>query len=734
MSASSSPVSGDESPTTRRFPVDPAYLVLALLPWLVLAVSSGWIYNPLGDIDPWIYFGYFLNYPRYVAALFPDLYYGTRLSWILPGYCLNALFDPMTAKYILHVGFYYLAIFSLYHLLRKEAGARSALVVAVLFGTHSYFLRAIGWDYVDGAGITYNLFALLCVARAAVSRRPGSWLVAGGAAAAAMFYCNAFLAVFLPLLPALYFYRVHRGLTLASARAMLRFALWFGLGAVLVSLLFGLVNCAVDGGFWFYGPSLQFIAGSSKRSVSTPILSWIARGYWLAFPLIAGLGSISYLITHIRRRTFLNRDLKLFYVLQYLACLSFMIAWHAVGGAGLQWSYYTSYLLPSAFLAVGCMLAPHLERWPAWAYWLFLAAVTFGFVTGLGMISTNTAIRVRWAGWLTVSVCVGVGLILNNFLRGRWQISVLVLGGLWLCQIGFQMPFDQGNHPAELARIVESTKFILQNAGENAPGFWYYRSERFGPEFNAIHSCYLLGWSMISPHFPALEPNSPLKAGAEGVILSSRDDALQQADRTLNEIHLKARTLDARRIDRDGVAYQLISFRAVPLAITGAEIPLKLSAAAVTAEQPGALLLTPASEAVGFPIEQWAFCRYPLTDGHMEVRSDGVHVTTHGGRFSYAAQYAPFTALKPGFYRFVLQYDNLRGGLQFGALSGDQSHWVIPETVAEGRGRKGTRTAYAFLAAGEQVVLLVANFVRYGSDQSSTFVIKSVRAFASFNQ
>lgn len=731
VNASPSPGSADEIPKARRFPVDPAYPILALLPWLVLAVNSDWIYNSLVDIDPWIYFGYFLNYPRYVSALFPDLYYGTRLSWILPGYCLNALFDPITAKYILHVGFYYLAVLSLYNLLRKEVGARSALVVAVLFGTHSFFLGAIGWDYVDGAGITYNLLALLCVTRAAVSRRPGSWLVAAGAAAAAMFYCNAFMAVFLPLLPSLYFYRIHRGLTLASARTMLRFALWFGLGALLVSLLFGLVNYAVHGSFWFYGPSLQFIAGSSKRSVSTSIWTWVARGYWLAFPLIAGLGSISYLITCLLRRTFLKRDLKLFYVLQYLACLSFMIAWHAVGGLGLQWSYYTSYLLPSAFLAFGCMLAPHLERWPAWAYWLFLAAVTFGFVAGLGMTSTNTAIRVRWAGWIIVSACAGLGLILNNILGGRWQISMLVIGGLWLCQVGFQMHFEQGNHPAELARIVESTKFILQNTSENAPGFWYYRNERLGPEFNAIHSCYLLGWTMISPHFPAFGPGPPLQAGDEAVILSSRDDALQQADGTLNQIHLKARKLDVRTIDRDGVAFQLIFLRAEPSSITGAEIPLKLSAAA---QPPGSLSLTPASEAAAFPIEQWAFCRYPLTDGHMEVRSDGVHVTTHGGRFSYATQYAPFTALKAGYYRFVLQYDNLRGGLQFGALSGDQSHWVLPEAAAEGKGRKGTRTARAFLTAGEQVVLIVANFVRYGSDRSSTFVIKSVRAFATFDQ
>jgi hypothetical protein len=710
--------------------VDPAYLVLALLPWFVLSVTSAWIYNPLGSIDPWIYFGYFLNYPKYAAELFPGLYYGSRLSWILPGYCLNALFDPMQAKYILHVGFYYLAVFSLYGILRKAVGSRSALLAAVLFGTHSYFLHAVGWDYVDGPGIIYNLLALLCIVQTAQSHRPRLWLVASGAAAAAMFYCNAFLAVFLPFLPALYIYQAHPGLTWTSVRTALRFALWFGLGALLVSLLLGAVNHAVGGGFWFYSSSIQFITGSSKGDQSSSGWSWATFAYWLAFPLVAALGSISYLLIGILRRTFANRGLNLFFVLQYLACLGFMIAWHMAGGLGLQWSYYTSYLLPSAFLAIGCMLAPHLERWPALAYWLFLAAVTFGFVASLGMHATNTAIRARLAGWVTLSVCVGVGLILNNFLRGRWYVSILILGGLWLCQTGFQMPFGQEDHRAELARIVETVKLVRQHIGEDAPAFWYNRREQFGREFNAIHSCYLWGWAMISAGFPAFTPNHPLPAGTEGVILSSQDDALQQANQALHDIHLEARTLGTGKIDRDGVRFQLIFFRTEPLSTTGPEFPLKLSAAR---EQPGKLSLSATSEAAAFPVEQWAFCRY-LSDGRMELRPDGLHVTTHRGRFSYSVQYAPLTIVKPGFYRFVLKYDDLNGGLQFGALSLDQSHWVVPPEAVEGRGRSGTRTAYASLAAGEQLVLMVCNFARYPPDRSSTFVIKSVRAFATFDR
>jgi hypothetical protein len=122
--------------------------------------------------------------------------------------------------------------------------------------------------------------------------------------------------------------------------------------------------------------------------------------------------------------------------------------------------------------------------------------------------------------------------------------------------------------------------------------------------------------------------------------------------------------------------------------------------------------------AAAFPTEEWAFCKY---------QSDGLHVTTNSGRFSYSVQYAPFTTVKTGFYRFVLRYDHLNSGLLFGALSGDQSHWVVPPEAGR-KGRSGTKTAYLSLESGEQLVLMVCNFSAYAPNHSSTFVIKSVRA------
>jgi hypothetical protein len=707
--------------------LDPSYLVLALLPWLILAFSSAWIYNTLAGIDHWIYFGYFLNYPRYVAEWFPDRYYGGRLAWVLPGYLLHSLFDPKTARYILHLGFYYIAIFSLYGLLRRAVGSRMALLTSVLFGTYSFFLGAIGWDYVDGAGLTYNLLALLCLDRAATSNRQRLWLLAGGAAAAAMFYCNAFLIVFFPLLLAFYFYQVHQGFSRSTLRIALRLAIWAAVGILLVTLVLGTVNYAVGGGFWFYASSLEFIG--SNTSKSNPWFKegwhWAVRAAWLALPLVTAIGTVFYLVLGKLRRTFGKRDLRLFFALQYLACAVIMIAWHMAGGLGLQGYYYNSYLLPSAFLALGCILATHFEDWPASVYWLFLLTICFAFAVGLKLSLLSVANQIRLVGWFPIAICMGFSLVLYNLVRNRWPMLLLILGGLWICQVVFRLDFPKQNGAADLARVAESAKMVRDHTGDDPLKFWYNAKEPLGTEFNAVHSAYLWSWSMVSRDLPAILPAYPVNIGDSGVILSSQDDVLQQANRALTPLNLEARLFGTGKIDRDGVKYRLLFFRLAPLG-TGEEVPLTLSATAGAQKQ---FQPSRSPDASAFPIEQWMYCKYPLTDGHMDIRSDGVHVTTHAGRYSYAAKFGPVSAVQPGMYRFVLQFEHLDGAFRFGALSGDESHWLRSPSSVERHGGGGTRIAYAPLAAGEQLVLMVGNNVAIGPERSSTFVIKSLRAY-----
>src|SRR5579871_4421838 len=520
---------------------DPAYLVLAVLPWLVLAGASSWIYNPLNGIDHWIYFGYFLNYPRYVAELFPDRYYGSRLAWILPGYLLHHLLHVKIAHYVLHLSFYYAAILSLYGVLRRTIGSRTALLTAVLFGTHAFFLAAIGWDYVDGAGITYYLIALLYISLA-TSNHPRIWLVLGGAAAAAMFYCNAFLIVFVPFLPALYLYQLPAHKMQRGAR---HFVVWFVSGALFVTVLLGAINYAAGGGFWFYAPSLRFAesAGSQPSESFIRGWSWVAGASWLALPLMTTIGTVFSLTIGMIRGTFAKRDPRLFFFMQFLGCVLIMIAWHGIGGVGLEMPFYASYLLPSAFLAIGCMFSFRFERWPSWIYLAFVAIVAISFAASFMLGYTRITDWIHQMGWIPMAILVGLCFVTCELAGNRWPAGLLAVAGLCLFQasaLEYSSP-NGARMEAELSRVAESARLIEAHTHEGVLRFWYDLSEPNGTEFNAINSTYLWRWApeaRVGQNFSAIAAESALQPGVEGVLLSGRTDAMQQAGQALSKMNL----------------------------------------------------------------------------------------------------------------------------------------------------------------------------------------------------
>src|SRR5204863_4567664 len=126
-------------------------LTLAALPLLLLLVNPSWLSSAL-FLDPYIYFGYYLDLPGHLNA-FPDHYVSTRLPALLPGWVVHSLLPTAAANAVLHLGLYYLAVFSLYGALAPVAGRRAALLGAVVLGGSPFFLGAVGCDYVDGHAI-----------------------------------------------------------------------------------------------------------------------------------------------------------------------------------------------------------------------------------------------------------------------------------------------------------------------------------------------------------------------------------------------------------------------------------------------------------------------------------------------------------------------------------------------------------------------------------------------------
>jgi hypothetical protein len=153
LSADGTPPAGPEVHESRPwFRFDAGIFVLLALPWAILRFDTSWLFgyatSSIGLIDPWVYFGFFLDLTQHIRA-FKGAYFTTRLAWTVPGALVYHAFSPVVATYVLHLAVFYAATLSLYLILKLTVSRRAALLATLLMAFHSYFLSSVGWTYID---------------------------------------------------------------------------------------------------------------------------------------------------------------------------------------------------------------------------------------------------------------------------------------------------------------------------------------------------------------------------------------------------------------------------------------------------------------------------------------------------------------------------------------------------------------------------------------------------------
>jgi hypothetical protein len=337
----------------RHLPLD--LFVLGLIPILVMIRNPGTFISPIGQIDAWLYFGYYLNLPEYLRT-FDGLYYSTRLTTIGPGWAVYQLLPPLAANHVLHLALYAIAVGSLYLILRDTVNRLAAYVGALGLATNSWFLFAVGWDYVDGFGIMYFLVAGWLLTLATRSRRP--WFLLGaGATTAALGIANLTYVVLIPFLVA-HFWVLNRQRRNIPERAA---AGWFALGATGLVVPLGCINYLVAGRFWFLLPSIEwtlaFVQESGPNPWRLPISQWWMDATWLVFPSLAAGGAVLWLIRAQRASADPVPPVVGYFQAQLLALIGTCIVASWFGRTCLlQFAHYASLLLPAVFLALGGQL------------------------------------------------------------------------------------------------------------------------------------------------------------------------------------------------------------------------------------------------------------------------------------------------------------------------------------------------------------------------------------------
>jgi hypothetical protein len=525
-------------------------VALALLPLVLLALDSDWIFSG-PHRDAWIYYGYFENGVDYLRK-FPELYYASRPAVILPGFLLHHLLPSVAANVLLHLAVFWSAVLSFYLVARDLFGARVALLTGLALGCHPYFLQAAGWNYVDGFGIAYFLLALMLLTRATASQSWRPLLLAAGAMVTAIVSTNVFYAVYLPLLAGHFLLLNHR----RGRIPLLSATLWAGTGAVGLLALFEAAFRAAGSSSFYLSSSVQFLSGSvgTANPFRNPSYSWLPSAVWLVFPAATLLGGIFLLG---RKERFL-----LWAQLQLVLLAAMMLYFQIFGDTGvLQNFYYSSLLVPVAFLAFAGQLTPLVEELPLERFGALAAAVA--------LIQILPLLLPQIAALAAVPALFALLAALAAMAAARWRTggarAVIATIAVFLCLAASQLlvrqrgsifwQFDSfgGDGRGLYSQMDRAVRAIDAFDSSRALRLWYEDGAEGGLVYDALASAFLLCPRMVNLDFPDLEnprmcDGVHLVPGMQIAVLSSDPSAFEKADAALRAIGLSTRRLGREEI------------------------------------------------------------------------------------------------------------------------------------------------------------------------------------------
>jgi hypothetical protein len=552
-----------------QWPIDVGLIGVLALPLLVVGLDTSWLFaystSTTGYIDPWVYFGFFLDLTQHIKT-FKGAYFTTRLAWTVPGAIVYRIFPALTATYVLHLAVFYASIVSLYLILKNTVSRRAAMLSAVVMAFHSYFLWSVGWPYIDGAGNAYLLMTMAALTYAARRKWNAGWLFAAGMSAALTIHCQIFLMVLSPVVLG-YYYFARKRWGFHRSRADWRPFGW-GLAAVTAGL--GLFNMTVNGRFFFFANAMGTAAKLMIRHnpYGDATYRWFGHSPWLVLPVVVLAGAVLCLRNRRRGGDVPGQPFLLFWLRFYVVVAGILAFFQVIGQPILQQVGYASYLLPGAFLALGGMLGIATNGLSRGQFALLCLAVTGVSAVPLVLpVDASVMQELRGHGTLAALVLGTIGLLLLGRAQLKGHRSQVVAGsavvifvaGVAVLNAGTStrtwdqglLPNDAGAQKSALLAIVDSARTVKELDPHGNLYFWYDGGGRLGMVFRAVASTYLWAYRLESESFPQLGTNAP-PVGRRIVILTEDGDrALVAAEASLVRAGLEGK-FAAKRAIREG--------------------------------------------------------------------------------------------------------------------------------------------------------------------------------------
>lgn len=565
--------------------LDPALLVIAVLPWLLLVAHQNWPLPGL-NFDSLFSWGLYNVYDLKMPFATPlSSHYFSRLGAILPGYVVFHIFPAAWAVYILNFMYWYAAVFSIYFTLKLTVNKRAAFLTAVLMGCYPLILSSFSAGFNDGPATCYLSLTLLFLTLATRRDSWKIWLIAAGMSYAGALHSNFFLLNFVPFYAAYYFFLNHE----ARKNALLRSLLFMTLGIVTTTLIIGAINFYFGGQFFFFLPSVEAVINYSQRSPAKnplyqPLYLTLAGSRHLVFPMLVFFGGIGIFLINRIKRFPLEGVFEYLFPLLYILNAGVYLFWELRGNVSpMGYPEYIGFLFPLMFLAIGAQfgyvsgLSRIFFRWLAGGVVIFFMAlrvIVYNYTPYVHEFKLHfpAATSHNYSGIIIPIMACMVFLLILYAVKLKWHCIV------FLVFIGITYVFLPDSLGTRLSReqfhAVDNSKKNIMNTPEYISQyrqrFWLDMSSDFVHVYKVVAGIfggYYDFFKWPDTNFKEMEDTFKLKSidlnggrPAENeviLLLTEEINALPIANNYLSQIGLSATLLRTERIEQGPLKYHM---------------------------------------------------------------------------------------------------------------------------------------------------------------------------------
>jgi hypothetical protein len=481
----------------------------------LLLFRPGYTFPPFELLDSWIYTSYQWDLKNQIADFGPT-YYGSRLSWILPGALIHSILSPAPAEICFKLLFSGLFAAACGTIVYRAAGIYAALVAVTLGVFAPQIIAALHADYVDTPVIVYAALTLACITVSRNSRFWAAWIFLGGIFFAGMLVANL-SSIGTPGLGIAVFHLLW--LRWGFRRQLASVGLYL-LGILVFILAIGWIHVRAGGPFYFLKPQVGMVLyfhGLKSNPWTHTNWLWLYGATWLVIPLATVLWGARISLAKASRNDEIRRLIQAL-TAGLLVSLVWSVQLELKGLEVLSLYYYASYHLCFALplLAVLCRPGtPITLRESVWTGLLVAALILFSFV-GKPLFAWTSLVPLHrfmatpeFMPWLAMSVLLLIGFLASfRFLpvvvRRCCRPEFMVLG-LIACSLftGFHGHEISDRLQERYGLVSRAYRVVAREFPRGSYVYWIHPEERNGV---SLASTKLWGYRMLTlKPFPELE-------------------------------------------------------------------------------------------------------------------------------------------------------------------------------------------------------------------------------------